>query len=491
MSTFASVLFELSDQIVSHNLPSHHQDVDIFFKNRNIYPHPEKQCLHAPCPPMKRKSNDEVHTTSRKTRRKTTSRKGTSEVSDSRSPKGSRERGLQTPPSSQETVQTQAASPTHPTRSNRYVAGRLSPLHTPPSSPPLDAQKDIHEIENWYEDFDFSQFLSVDNGNAEENKGGDQEAMSGYWNPLGYLNDDLNESLEMENSKDDAGILDSDCRDNFSLGEEPSAIHNDSPMDEETSYSLDEDAMVLNGLFGDTSAMPSSSRLPSPTTIQAFSPPNSTFQFSESAGRDSSPQNSTAYPSFSLTYDTHSPSQSQATTLPSDTTAGQDTPLIPERIHAHRTIPHPQYLIQWSNLPSPSSWSWASQHHITHLAPLLVASYLSFLPSNQQNPDNTHDTDNNDYTSNNDNTNSNNKKENNEKDKNTEGENEVLYIPDRILGKKKVKNVWCYLVKWEGFEREEDRTWEPCWRLKVDVPLLVEEFEDGKGKGKGKRKGKR
>jgi hypothetical protein len=38
------------------------------------------------------------------------------------------------------------------------------------------------------------------------------------------------------------------------------------------------------------------------------------------------------------------------------------------------------------------------------------------------------------------------------------------------------------LVKWKGFKKVKDRTWEPCERLRVDVPLIVEAFEEKRKK---------
>lgn len=56
------------------------------------------------------------------------------------------------------------------------------------------------------------------------------------------------------------------------------------------------------------------------------------------------------------------------------------------------------------------------------------------------------------------------------------------YIVERVLGKWKFKGVPHYLVKWKGYEEVKDRTWEPCERLMVDVPLLVEAFRNKKRK---------
>lgn len=63
-------------------------------------------------------------------------------------------------------------------------------------------------------------------------------------------------------------------------------------------------------------------------------------------------------------------------------------------------------------------------------------------------------------------------------------------IVEKILSKKKVKGVLHYLVKWEGYSEVKDRTWEPCDRLRVDVPSLVDEYEMALTAKKRKRKRK-
>lgn len=48
---------------------------------------------------------------------------------------------------------------------------------------------------------------------------------------------------------------------------------------------------------------------------------------------------------------------------------------------------------------------------------------------------------------------------------------------DELLQKKGQKGKVFYLVKWKGYEKVSDRTWEPEITLKADVPELVAEFE--------------
>lgn len=54
------------------------------------------------------------------------------------------------------------------------------------------------------------------------------------------------------------------------------------------------------------------------------------------------------------------------------------------------------------------------------------------------------------------------------------------YNVEKILDKKKFGLVWKYKVKWEGYENEEDITWEPKENLR-NVKYLIEEFEAQQG----------
>lgn len=68
---------------------------------------------------------------------------------------------------------------------------------------------------------------------------------------------------------------------------------------------------------------------------------------------------------------------------------------------------------------------------------------------------------------------------------------EEEYIVEKILEKKKYKNVWKYKVKWEGYSYDET-TWEPIENLEK-CKHMVEEFEEqleAKAKSKAKNKEK-
>ena len=51
-----------------------------------------------------------------------------------------------------------------------------------------------------------------------------------------------------------------------------------------------------------------------------------------------------------------------------------------------------------------------------------------------------------------------------------------VYNVDEILDKKKIKNKWHYLIKWQGFD-DADATWELATTIKEDVPEEVEKYE--------------
>lgn len=102
----------------------------------------------------------------------------------------------------------------------------------------------------------------------------------------------------------------------------------------------------------------------------------------------------------------------------------------------------PQYLVQWKDQ---SEESWVSEKSLLRSAPELVREWKS--------------------------------RQVEVHDKSKVAPPVLEYIVERILGKKKIKGVSHYLVKWEGYPLEKDRTWEPCDRLRIDVPTLVDEYE--------------
>ena len=51
------------------------------------------------------------------------------------------------------------------------------------------------------------------------------------------------------------------------------------------------------------------------------------------------------------------------------------------------------------------------------------------------------------------------------------GEGEPMFTVEKILEKRKIKGVWKYKVKWEGYS-EAESTWEPIENLSGVMPLL-------------------
>jgi hypothetical protein len=118
----------------------------------------------------------------------------------------------------------------------------------------------------------------------------------------------------------------------------------------------------------------------------------------------------------------------------------------PERIVAERKTEEGviEILVQWLGWPEEKDWTWEVGKTLEQSVPDLVASWR-------------------------------------ENKVQKEEQVNVEYIVEKILGKRKFKGVPHYLVAWKGFPLVEDRTWEPCQRLGVDVPHLVDAFEMKKG----------
>ena len=76
------------------------------------------------------------------------------------------------------------------------------------------------------------------------------------------------------------------------------------------------------------------------------------------------------------------------------------------------------------------------------------------------------------------------------KEDNFSDDNDVLdelYSVERILDKKKIKGIWKYKVKWEGYT-EDECTWEPIENLDNVIQMVVDfnsEYEN-KPKPRGK-----
>jgi len=520
---------------------------------------------HAVCPPVKRKPDEDIGTTSRKTRRVTIENEPVLKVSKNRALKERRWSNLQSPPSSShEPVQRRATTPDYLAGRNRCLgSGRVPSLRTPPSSPPFNVQREIDAIENWYDDFDFSPFLSADHDHGESTDES-VEQLPGYWNPLADLDGNSRKTVVKENSRTPTFmslVLNPETLEDVSFSNSPPAseddvltadgttsLSNDAPMKGVkktivTVQSYHRDDGLLSTKMTDFRAgnrspasiqrHPPSHSHPSPTVVskpQDSTPlldpsPRSPMSRRDSlkGERDQRPkqgtfhhhipeaprQNYTELTTNRPKIETRNPPSPQATqhissppaaisnhiiNSPSSAAARQEpnptsqpptpktsspTPpspshLPPFKIHAHRTLPTAQYLIEHADLPSEPCWRWVPQCQIANQAPLLVASYhraLSLRSSRSYGHNHVK-----------------NSKKNNSSSSNKEITAEAIYIPERILRKQRRASVLCYHVQWAGFERADERTWEPCARLKVDVPELVRRFEEGRRRG---RKSKR
>ncbi|PMD24277.1 hypothetical protein NA56DRAFT_746430 [Hyaloscypha hepaticicola] len=134
---------------------------------------------------------------------------------------------------------------------------------------------------------------------------------------------------------------------------------------------------------------------------------------------------------------------------PIDAPCVEDEEYTPKQFMAERKTPEGlQFLVQWEDYPQEKDWTWETEAAMTESAPDMVAAWAvkSGVEIEEEKP----------IT--------------------------VDYIVEKIMGRRKFKGVLHYLVKWKGFEKVKDRTWEPCGRLRVDVPLIVEAFEEKRKK---------
>ena len=127
---------------------------------------------------------------------------------------------------------------------------------------------------------------------------------------------------------------------------------------------------------------------------------------------------------------------------------------VPARIRAERQVEDEvQLLVQWKNYSDEKDWTWEAESELQQSVPKMVQAWRT--------------------------------KKSREMD---EAEAVLEDEVEKILGKRKWKGEPHYLVKWKGYEDIESRTWEPCDRLKVDVPEIVDAYES---KSKKKRKAKK
>jgi hypothetical protein len=51
------------------------------------------------------------------------------------------------------------------------------------------------------------------------------------------------------------------------------------------------------------------------------------------------------------------------------------------------------------------------------------------------------------------------------------------YDVERILERKVIGGVKMFLIKWKGYNKAKDWTWEPARTMEVDIPEMVKKFE--------------
>ena len=149
--------------------------------------------------------------------------------------------------------------------------------------------------------------------------------------------------------------------------------------------------------------------------------------------------------------DNHNPGAETLFEMPDllDVPSLDDEEYTPKQFMAERkTSEGLQFLVQWRDYPEEKDWTWEMETAMIESAPDMVTAWLA----------------------------------KSEREVEDEDPITVDYIVEKILGRRKFKGVPHYLVKWKGFEEVKDRTWEPCERLSIDVPLIVEAFEEKKRK---------
>ena len=136
----------------------------------------------------------------------------------------------------------------------------------------------------------------------------------------------------------------------------------------------------------------------------------------------------------------------------SDDDAGDEetSEYVPKRFVAQRETPDgPEILVEWEDWPDEKDWTWEPVSNLQEDAPEMMKAWKASRKAKKVSK---------------------------------------VFEVESILGKRKIKGEWHYLVKWKGFSKDEAKSLEPCEKLAVDVPELVEAFEKRKPKrGRPKR----
>ncbi|KAE9371060.1 hypothetical protein N431DRAFT_425747 [Stipitochalara longipes BDJ] len=117
---------------------------------------------------------------------------------------------------------------------------------------------------------------------------------------------------------------------------------------------------------------------------------------------------------------------------------------VPKRFAAQRETPDgPEILVEWEDWPDEKDWTWEPVSNLQEDAPEMMKAWKASRKAKKA---------------------------------------FKVFEVESILGKRKIKGEWHYLVKWKGFSKDEAKSLEPCEKLAVDVPELVEAFENRKPK---------
>jgi len=117
---------------------------------------------------------------------------------------------------------------------------------------------------------------------------------------------------------------------------------------------------------------------------------------------------------------------------------------VPKRFVAQRETPDGrEILVEWEDWPDEKDWTWEPVSNLQEDAPEMMKAWKASRKAKKVSK---------------------------------------VFEVESILGKRKIKGEWHYLVKWKGFSKDEAKSLEPCEKLAVDVPELVEAFENRKPK---------
>ena len=161
---------------------------------------------------------------------------------------------------------------------------------------------------------------------------------------------------------------------------------------------------------------------------------------------------------------TSSPRKDVSSSATELSTSVSEALYIPESILAQRlTASKLEFLVEWKDYPKPNDYTWEPEHIFKEDAPDLVTTFEESQKEKKGKKRGPKGRD----------------KKRDPKGKGKKAEVQVLEV-ETILEKKVIKSGKVkYLVKWKGYEAEKDRTWEPKETLNVDVPDMIEEFEEG------------